>query len=157
MVASACSAGGDLDSSRHNVKIPPNDIVRGVASRSSAPWPAGMKVLVVDDDPVCLEVVSQMLQKCNYKADVFATSGGTIEGIGLRDLGPHPRLLSGYQQTDARKGSAVSSGGCTPPTAAPATNSDHGCTTAAIPHADASSCSSRCASTATHCIVVSPF
>ena len=39
------------------------------AAWNSAPWPAGMKVLVVDDDPLCLKVVSQMLHKCNYKGE----------------------------------------------------------------------------------------
>jgi PleD family two-component response regulator len=29
--------------------------------------PAGLKVLVVDDDPMCLKVVSAMLRRCNYQ------------------------------------------------------------------------------------------
>ncbi|PRW57468.1 Two-component response regulator ARR14 isoform 1 [Chlorella sorokiniana] len=31
--------------------------------------PTGLKVLVVDDDPMCLKVVSAMLQRCNYEVD----------------------------------------------------------------------------------------
>lgn len=28
--------------------------------------PAGLKVLVVDDDPVCLMILETMLRQCNY-------------------------------------------------------------------------------------------
>ena len=30
-------------------------------------FPAGLKVLVVDDDPLCLKVVEHMLRRCNYQ------------------------------------------------------------------------------------------
>ncbi|XP_071708634.1 two-component response regulator ARR2-like isoform X2 [Rutidosis leptorrhynchoides] len=33
-------------------------------------FPAGLRVLVVDDDPTCLMILKQMLTKCNYKATV---------------------------------------------------------------------------------------
>ncbi|PSC69534.1 Two-component response regulator ARR14 isoform 1 [Micractinium conductrix] len=36
--------------------------------------PSGLKVLVVDDDPMCLKVVSAMLQRCNYEVET-RTSG----------------------------------------------------------------------------------
>lgn len=29
--------------------------------------PAGLRVLVVDDDKLCLKVISKMLQQCNYE------------------------------------------------------------------------------------------
>lgn len=29
-------------------------------------FPAGLKVLVVDDDALCLKVVEHMLRRCNY-------------------------------------------------------------------------------------------
>ncbi len=29
-------------------------------------FPAGLRLLVVDDDPLCLKVVEQMLRRCNY-------------------------------------------------------------------------------------------
>jgi CheY-like chemotaxis protein len=29
--------------------------------------PSGLKVLVVDDDPLCLKVIEQMLRRCGYK------------------------------------------------------------------------------------------
>lgn len=30
-------------------------------------YPSGLKVLAVDDDPLCLKVVEQMLRRCNYE------------------------------------------------------------------------------------------
>ncbi len=59
------------------VKQEPADVGASSApwsSTSGAPWPAGMKVLVVDDDPLCLKVVSLMLQKCDYKGELSDTS-----------------------------------------------------------------------------------
>ncbi len=29
-------------------------------------FPAGLRVLVVDDDPLCLKVVEHMLKRCKY-------------------------------------------------------------------------------------------
>lgn len=37
-------------------------------------FPAGMKVLVVDDDPVCLLVLEQLLRKCSYRGSLFLLS-----------------------------------------------------------------------------------
>jgi hypothetical protein len=31
------------------------------------PFPAGLRVLLVDDDPVCLMVIGQMLRACQYE------------------------------------------------------------------------------------------
>lgn len=33
----------------------------------AALFPAGVRVLVVDDDPLCLTIVEQMLRKCSYQ------------------------------------------------------------------------------------------
>lgn len=30
-------------------------------------YPTGLRVLAVDDDPLCLKVVEQMLRRCNYE------------------------------------------------------------------------------------------
>ena len=32
-------------------------------------FPNGLRVLVVDDDPLCLKVIEQMLRRCNYEGD----------------------------------------------------------------------------------------
>lgn len=36
--------------------------------------PAGLKVLVVDDDPVCLMILETMLRQCNYTGLYFIHS-----------------------------------------------------------------------------------
>ncbi|KAI3437773.1 hypothetical protein D9Q98_000220 [Chlorella vulgaris] len=45
--------------------------------------PSGLRVLVVDDDPMCLKVVSAMLQRCNYEVDT--RSSGQDALLLLRD------------------------------------------------------------------------
>eukprot|EP00850_Spirogloea_muscicola_P022503 SM000298S10957 [mRNA] locus=s298:55610:60518:- [translate_table: standard] len=37
------------------------------------PFPAGMRVLVVDDDPSCLIILEKMLRKCNYHGSLYLT------------------------------------------------------------------------------------
>lgn len=39
--------------------------VVGLASRGN--FPEGLRVVVVDDDPLCLRVVERMLIRCSYK------------------------------------------------------------------------------------------
>lgn len=36
-------------------------------------FPAGLRVLIVDDDPTCLRILSQMLRRCMYEGDSFIT------------------------------------------------------------------------------------
>lgn len=39
-----------------------------VAAQGPHPaFPSGLRVLVVDDDPLCLKVVGHMLRRCNYE------------------------------------------------------------------------------------------
>ncbi|XP_011087104.1 two-component response regulator ORR26 [Sesamum indicum] len=38
----------------------------GFSSPRSGSFPAGLRVLVVEDDPTCLKIVEKMLKKCNY-------------------------------------------------------------------------------------------
>lgn len=38
-----------------------------VDGRNWQNFPAGLKVLVVDDDPLCLKIIEQMLKRCNYE------------------------------------------------------------------------------------------
>lgn len=41
--------------------------VFGMAKLVPDQFPAGLRVLLVDDDVVCLKILAQMLQKCAYK------------------------------------------------------------------------------------------
>jgi two-component response regulator (ARR-B family) len=54
-------------------------------------FPAGLKVLVVDDDPLCLKVVEHMLRRCNYQGGL-----ATSPRAGIRTLAyvPPPRYTS---------------------------------------------------------------
>lgn len=42
----------------------------GPQAQQQASFPAGLRVLVVDDDPVCLKVIEQMLRACQYSGEV---------------------------------------------------------------------------------------
>ena len=44
-------------------------------------FPVGMRVLLVDDDPLTLKVVGEMLRRCNYE--------GEHRGMGFSCLAPH--------------------------------------------------------------------
>ncbi|KAL6003387.1 hypothetical protein ACLOJK_023610 [Asimina triloba] len=49
----------------------------GEASRAAAAadqFPAGLRVLVVDDDRACLKIMVQMLRKCLYRGQRFFAS-----------------------------------------------------------------------------------
>jgi hypothetical protein len=61
-------------------------------------FPAGLKVLVVDDDPLCLKVVEHMLRRCNYQggAPSLAPWGQVVGGyvLGIGDFGgPFARIV----------------------------------------------------------------
>ncbi|KAF5771063.1 putative response regulator and transcription factor RR-A-type family [Helianthus annuus] len=43
-------------------------------------FPAGLRVLVVDDDPTCLVMLEKMLKKCNYEV---TTCNGAEVGLSL--------------------------------------------------------------------------
>ncbi|XP_061344865.1 two-component response regulator ARR12-like [Gastrolobium bilobum] len=44
------------------------------------PFPAGMRVLAVDDDPICLKVLETLLRKCQYQV---TTSNQAIEALKM--------------------------------------------------------------------------
>lgn len=46
---------------------------RKATDMSSDQFPAGLRVLVVDDDPTCLKILEKMLQNCCY-AGLFSIS-----------------------------------------------------------------------------------
>jgi hypothetical protein len=48
-----------------------DDPVRG-SDRRECFTPAGLCVLVVDDDKTCLKVISKMLMQCNYEGMAFS-------------------------------------------------------------------------------------
>jgi hypothetical protein len=48
----------------------------------SSTFPAGLRVVVVDDDPLCLKMVSEMLKRCSY------TGEPTVSGVSVPNLGP---------------------------------------------------------------------
>jgi hypothetical protein len=39
------------------------------AAKLATSFPAGLRVLLVDDDPVCLMVIGQMLRACQYEGE----------------------------------------------------------------------------------------
>lgn len=56
--------------------------VGGREDHSSGKWenfPVGLRVLVVDDDSLCLKVIEQMLRSCKYEVTTSITSLGALE------------------------------------------------------------------------------
>lgn len=49
-------------------------------SASSESFPAGLRVLVVDDDPICLLILDRMLQRCQYQV---TTCGRASEALAM--------------------------------------------------------------------------
>lgn len=50
-------------------------------------FPAGLRVLVVDDDPTCLRIMEKMLKTCQYQ-------GGLI--VPVHDARFHLRILTDF-------------------------------------------------------------
>ena len=70
--------GGDdntaVNSSGAQTHINCSSSVRGGSLGRMDPldeFPVGMKVLVVDDDPVCLTILEHLLRKCSYRGSSF--------------------------------------------------------------------------------------
>lgn len=51
-------------------------------------FPAGLRVLVVDDDPLCLRIVEKMLKRCQYEGAAKSFSHGALILRGKSDAGP---------------------------------------------------------------------
>jgi CheY-like chemotaxis protein len=41
--------------------------------------PAGLRVMVVDDDPLCLRVVEQMLKRCTYDVHTCTNAASALQ------------------------------------------------------------------------------
>jgi hypothetical protein len=46
---------------------------------SGGAFPSGLRVMVVDDDPLCLKVVEQMLKRCNYHVHTCNNAASALE------------------------------------------------------------------------------
>ena len=46
-------------------------------------FPAGLRILLVDDDPLCLVVLERMLRQCNYEGKERHISGFKLLGTRL--------------------------------------------------------------------------
>jgi two-component response regulator (ARR-B family) len=46
----------------------------GVAGSGRDQFPVGMRVLAVDDDPVCLKVLETLLRRCQYHGEKSFTT-----------------------------------------------------------------------------------
>lgn len=55
----------------------------GGAAAAPAEFPAGLRVLLVDDDPTCLKILDRMLRKCLYNGTFFRPRVGKIAFLGL--------------------------------------------------------------------------
>ena len=51
-------------------------------------FPAGLRVLVVDDDPLCLRIVEKMLKRCLYEGAFRRTNASLLH---LTDVGSYGR------------------------------------------------------------------
>jgi two-component response regulator (ARR-B family) len=49
------------------------------AAAVSAAFPSGLRVMVVDDDPLCLKVVEQMLKRCTYQVHTCNNAASALE------------------------------------------------------------------------------
>lgn len=60
-------------------------LVPGSGSAADGFSPAGLKVLVVDDDPMCLKVVSAMLKRCSYQGTLAGMRGFMFLFVCVRE------------------------------------------------------------------------
>ncbi|KAG0559697.1 hypothetical protein KC19_10G124100 [Ceratodon purpureus] len=71
----------------------------GTPPSSPDEFPAGMRVLVVDDDPICLMVLKRMLQRCNYRV---TTCGKGADALSLlrEDINKFDLVISDANMPD---------------------------------------------------------
>ncbi|KAJ7555787.1 hypothetical protein O6H91_05G055000 [Diphasiastrum complanatum] len=57
------------------------DVGRSIVKMESTkdPFPAGLRVLVVDDDPICLMILERMLRRCSYEVTTCAAATSALD------------------------------------------------------------------------------
>lgn len=69
-------------------------------------FPSGLRVMVVDDDPLCLRVVEQMLKRCSYQVLTCNNAASALELLREKrngfDLVLSDVYMPGVQPTRAR-------------------------------------------------------
>ncbi|KAH9626437.1 hypothetical protein KSS87_004939, partial [Heliosperma pusillum] len=66
-----------------SMSIPSSNMTRKPVDSVPDPFPAGLRVLVVDDDPTCLIILEKMLRTCRY--DVTKTNRAEVALTFLRE------------------------------------------------------------------------
>ncbi|XP_074282360.1 two-component response regulator ARR2-like isoform X2 [Silene latifolia] len=66
-----------------SMSIPSSNMTRKAVDSVPDPFPAGLRVLVVDDDPTCLIILEKMLRTCRY--DVTKTNRAEVALTLLRE------------------------------------------------------------------------
>ena len=61
--------------------------------------PKGLRVLLVDDDPVCLRTVQQMLETCEYKVSTVTSGQEAVRALG-QNAGSFDMVLSDVHMPD---------------------------------------------------------
>lgn len=57
-----------------SMSVPSSSLSRKSGDGVSDQFPAGLRVLVVDDDPICLLILEKMLKKCLYEGTLEHTN-----------------------------------------------------------------------------------
>ncbi|KAH9327154.1 hypothetical protein KI387_007332, partial [Taxus chinensis] len=77
---SSMSTASSFHSDNHS---PDGIFAKGEESSIPSQFPAGLRVLVVDDDPICLKIIDKMLRRCLY--EVTTCSRATVALSMLRE------------------------------------------------------------------------
>jgi hypothetical protein len=85
---------------------PGEGLARGqmAAAASSRDFPSGLRVMVVDDDPLCLRVVEQMLKRCSYEVLTCTNALSALELLRAKRNGFDLVLSDVYMPGEAHVG-----------------------------------------------------
>jgi hypothetical protein len=70
----------------------------------AASFPSGLRVMVVDDDPLCLKVVEQMLKRCSYNVHTCNNAASALELLRAKRHGFDLVLSDVYMPGARRRG-----------------------------------------------------